>query len=144
MLRGVYVCYTSVTISAIWYVMLPFKDYRSNRMRSVASRFGLCSVWGVAARPQLASGSDTKLLECRTFRPVEVTFAGGCLLKDVLRHFQRRDGLADQEASIRNNLVQRLPHNGDRWCIKFLFQVKITHRSQPKSLGASWGSFVKG
>jgi hypothetical protein len=77
----------------------------------------------VAARPQLASGSGTKLLECRTFQTVEVTFAGSRLLKNMLRHFQRRDGLADHEASIRDNFVQRLPHNGDRRGIKFLFHI---------------------
>ena len=75
------------------------------------------------------------LLEYRSFQPVEVAFAGSCLLKDVLRHFQRRSGLADQEAPIRDDLVQCLPHNGDRRRIEFLFQ--IIHRSQPKLLGAS-------
>ena len=44
-------------------------------------------------------------------------------MKDVLRHFERGDGLPDQEATIRDDLVQRLPHNGDRRCIVFLFQI---------------------
>src|SRR6202035_1262883 len=89
----------------------------------------------MAARPSLASGSDTKLFECRTFQTVEVAFAGSRLLKNMLRDFQRRDRLADHEASIRDDLVQCLPHNGDRRRIEFLFQ--IIHRSQPKLLGAS-------
>ena len=42
-----------------------------------------------------ASGSRTQFLECRAFQTVEVAFAGGRLLKDVLRHFKRRDGFSD-------------------------------------------------
>jgi hypothetical protein len=38
----------------------------------------------------LASGSGTQLLECRAFQTVEVAFARRCLLKNMLRHFQRR------------------------------------------------------
>src|SRR5260370_25233491 len=84
---------------------------------------------------EVRSGSSTQFLKCRAFQTVEVALAQRRLLKDMLRHFKRRDGLADQEASIRNNFVQRLPHDGDRRGIKFLFQ--IIHRSQPKSLDAS-------
>jgi hypothetical protein len=71
----------------------------------------------------LPSGSGTKFLKCRAFQPVKVAYAGGRLLKDVLRHFERRDGLPDQEATIRDYLVQRLPHYGDCRCIVFLFQI---------------------
>ena len=52
---------------------------------------------------------------------VEVAYAGRRLLKDMLRYFKRRDGLADPEPSIRDNLIQRLPHDRDRRRIKFLF-----------------------
>jgi hypothetical protein len=81
------------------------------------------------------SGGNTKLLECRTFQTAQVAFAGSRSLKNVLRHFQRRDGLTGQESSIRDNFVQRLPQKGDGRCIKFPFQ--IIHRSRPKLLGAS-------
>ena len=69
------------------------------------------------------SGSGTQFLECGGFQTVEVAYAGRRLLKDMLRYFKRRDGLADHEASIRDNLIQRLPHDRDRRCIKFLFQI---------------------
>ena len=82
------------------------------------------------------SGSGTQSLECRAFQPVEVALARRRLLKDMLRHFQRRDGPSDQEPTIRDDLVQCLPQNRDRRGIKFLFQT-IIHRSQPKLLGAS-------
>jgi hypothetical protein len=48
-----------------------------------------------AVRMQETSGSGTQFLECRGFQTVEVAFAGRRLLKDMLRHFKRRDGLAD-------------------------------------------------
>ena len=73
---------------------------------------------------------------------VDVAYARCRLLKNMLRHFKRRDGFADQETMIRNNFVQRLPHNGDRRCIKFLFQ--IIHRSQPQSDGYVLKFFCKG
>ena len=73
---------------------------------------------------------------------VEVAYARCRLLKNMLRHFKRRDGFADQETMIRNNFVQRLPHNGDRRCIKFLFQ--IIHRSRPNPMGTSLKFFCKG
>ena len=46
-----------------------------------------------------------------------------CLLKNMLRHFQRRYRLPTKEATIRDNLVQRLPHDNDRRCIVSLFQI---------------------
>ena len=42
-----------------------------------------------------ASGSGTQPFECGAFQTVEVAFARCRLLKDMLRHFKRRDGLAD-------------------------------------------------
>jgi hypothetical protein len=51
----------------------------------------------------------------------------------MLRYLKRRDGLADQETTIRNNFVHRLPHDGDGRGIKFLFQ--FLHRMRPKSFG---------
>ena len=47
----------------------------------------------------------------------------------MLRYFKRRDRLSDQEATIRDDFVQRLPHDGDRRGIVFLFQ--INHRRSP-------------
>jgi hypothetical protein len=44
---------------------------------------------------RLASGSGTQLLECRAFQTVEVAFARRRLLKNMLRHFQRRYRLSD-------------------------------------------------
>jgi hypothetical protein len=66
---------------------------------------------------------------------VEVAYPRCRLLKNMLRHFKRRDGFAGQETMIRNNFVQRLPHNSDRRCIKFPFQ--IIRRSQPNPMGTS-------
>ena len=77
---------------------------------------------------RLASGSGTQLLECGAFQTVEVAFARRRLLKNMLRHFKWRDGLSDQEAAIRYDLVQRLAHDGDRRCIVFLFRINH-HRS---------------
>ena len=74
-----------------------------------------------------ASGSGTQPFECGAFQTVEVAFARCRLLKDMLRHFKRRDGLADSEATIRDDLVQRLPHDGYRRCIVFLFQLNHRH-----------------
>jgi hypothetical protein len=91
---------------------------------------GAGKIYLVQLARRLPSGIGTKFLKRRAFQPVKVAYAGGRLLKDMLRHFQRRDGLADQEPTIRDDLVQRLPQNRDRRCIKFLFQ--IIHRSQPK------------
>ena len=62
----------------------------------------------------LVLGGGTQFLECRAFQTAEVAFAGRRLLKDVLRHFKRCDGLADQETTIRDDLIQCLSHNGDR------------------------------
>jgi hypothetical protein len=47
----------------------------------------------------------------------------------MLRNFKRRYRLPGYEATIRDDLVQRLPHDGDRRCIIFLFQ--ISHRRGP-------------
>jgi hypothetical protein len=47
----------------------------------------------------------------------------------MLRNFKRRYRLPGYEATIRDDLVQRLPHDGDRRCIVFLFQ--ISHRRGP-------------
>jgi hypothetical protein len=80
-----------------------------------------------------SSGSGPKLLECRAFQTVEVAFAGGSLLKNVLRHFQRRDRLVDHEASIRNNFVQRLPHHGDRDASNFYFKLFIVRSPNARS-----------
>jgi hypothetical protein len=88
------------------------------------------------------SGSGTQFLECRGFQTVEVAYTGCRLLKDMLCHFQRRDGLADPESSIRDDRIQRLPHDGNRRCIEFLFQ--IIHRSQPRLSGCVLGYFCKG
>lgn len=46
---------------------------------------GLCVC--MAARCQLASGSDAQLFDCRAFQTVEVTHAQRRLLKDMLSHF---------------------------------------------------------
>jgi hypothetical protein len=71
------------------------------------------------ASEEVRSGSGNQFLKCRGFQTVEVAHAQRRLLKNVLRHFERCDRLADQEASIRYNFVQCPSHNGDRRSIKF-------------------------
>ena len=66
------------------------------------------------ASAEVRSGSGTELFEGRAFQTVEIALTERRLLKNMLRHFKRRDGLVDQEATIRDDLIQRLPHNGDR------------------------------
>jgi len=70
----------------------------------------------------------SELLECRALETVEVAFAGSGLLKDMLRHFKRCDGLSGQEATIRDDLIQRLPHEGNRGRIVFLFL--LSHKAR--------------
>jgi hypothetical protein len=74
----------------------------------------------------VASGSGSQLLECGTFQTVEVAFAGRRLRKDMFRHFKRRYRLSHQEATIRDDLVQCLPHDGD--CRRIVSLFKISHR----------------
>ena len=69
------------------------------------------------------SGSRAQLLECRIFQSVEVAYARRRLLKDMLRHFKPSDRLSRREAMIADDLVQRLPHDGNRGRIEFLFQL---------------------
>ena len=58
------------------------------------------------------------------FRPLRSRMPNAACSR--LRHFERGDGLPDQEATIRDDLVQRLPHDGNRRSIVSLFQV--SHR----------------
>src|SRR5512135_1860877 len=59
----------------------------------------------------LASGRGTQFLEGRAFQTVEVAFSRSRLAKNVLRYFKPRHRLPNQEASIRNDLIQRLAHD---------------------------------
>jgi hypothetical protein len=59
-----------------------------------------------------------------------------------LRHFQRRDGLAGQEATNRDDLVQRLPQNRDGQGIKFLFSNDSSFAAH--IVGRVVGHFCKG
>jgi hypothetical protein len=59
------------------------------------------------------------------FQTVEVAFAGSCLLKDMLSHFQRRDGRADEEASIRNNFIQPCRKRATVGTSNFCFKLFI-------------------
>jgi hypothetical protein len=88
------------------------------------SRFGVLvdSTLPFPAR-SASQAAALSFLECRAFQTVEVAFPGGCLPKDMLRYFKRRDRLSDQEATIRDYFVQRLSHDGDRRGIVFLLQI---------------------
>jgi hypothetical protein len=62
----------------------------------------------------------------RAPQTVEVAFAGGRLLKDMLRHFKLEKDMS-QKAAIRDDLIQRVPHDGHRGRIVFFcFSSVIT------------------
>jgi len=58
----------------------------------------------------------------------------------MLRNFKRRYRLPGYEATIRDDLVQRLPHDGDRRCIFFCFRSVI---GAAPIVAASYSPIVK-
>jgi hypothetical protein len=54
---------------------------------------------------------------------VKVAFAGSRLLKNMLRHLQRRDGLAGQESSIRDPPMSNVKQKFDSSTVAVLRQA---------------------
>ncbi len=76
-----------------------------------------------ATLKQVLQAAALSFFKCGAFQTIEVPFARRRLVKNMLRHFQRSYRLSDQEPTIGDDLIQRLPHDSDSRCIVFMFQI---------------------